>query len=444
MRSVLIAGIRQMKAEAEAHMDSWQYFALDERTKKIQSDLHKLEAKNMAIECMEKTTEFQADEFRNENSEVYRLCLDLKAQLRAKMASFCKESAEPTSDRQPACENENDAIEGQGKLHARKMAEAATPVTTPMVQTFGGIADWNRFEKEIQQKITENDNLQSEQKFAALINACVGTEAEFVVTQLGENSYDKAVEKLKSAFGNKYKQTMHYINELARIPRLENPSAMDLSSMTNGIEHCYTKLIELLGKGVEQWIPFYAISKMDNDTRVAWERQTKALALSWAQTEQGWAASEYLPSWQAVKAFLEDEAQLHLQFLEKVVHANATRQVSTGISRAYHEVSACNSANNMQRRTGNTSGAHRSKPNPHCECDYWHPLHKCDVFKAMDLDHRADYCFQNEICVRCLLAAHSQACADPVANQWCTRCAPEQVKHNSMLCPVSYRRYNAA
>lgn len=62
-----IATIKSMQADIDENMNGYSFFALDERAKKLQSDWHKIEAKNLKITGTENGVEFNMEDFSNEN-----------------------------------------------------------------------------------------------------------------------------------------------------------------------------------------------------------------------------------------------------------------------------------------------------------------------------------------------------------------------------------------
>lgn len=418
MRNVHIDTIKRMKADIDKNVDNYSYFALDERLKKIQSDLHKFEAKNLQIACADKGIEFDETAFGNENDEMGRLCLDLKAKIRIKMAELDKKENDLKSFaaeiEHSSTEIEQSAVR-QGNAHETQSPKIEFP-------KFNGIFNWQRFEDGIKAKLAENATLTNEEKFIELTTACLGTEAEQIVTRLGDNDFEKAFEKLKGVYGSKYKQIHHAIHELLKIDRLTCSNGFEITSSVNKIDEI-VKFLEQIGeKKFANWVPFLAIGKMDSDTRFAWERQIKIQAKSWAQAESERFMHEFVPDWPDVKVFLQDEAELHFQYHKEAV------VMQTGEKKAFAQASA--SDNNKKARINN-----------HCDCDDRHPIHKCNVILAMNLSERINYMRKNKICIQCLWSAHPGGdCADPLANRFCLRCQPDKVKHNSLLCPISYEK----
>lgn len=88
MRSTHIATIKATQADIEKNIDSYSFFALDERAKKLQSDWHKVEAKNLKISTSENGVAFDAQKFFEENLQLDNLVMDLKAKIRTQMTQL--------------------------------------------------------------------------------------------------------------------------------------------------------------------------------------------------------------------------------------------------------------------------------------------------------------------------------------------------------------------
>lgn len=87
-RNAHIATIKSMQADIDENMNGYSFFALDERAKKLQSDWHKIEGKNLKITGTENGVEFNMEDFSNENRQLDNLVMDLKAKIRERMASL--------------------------------------------------------------------------------------------------------------------------------------------------------------------------------------------------------------------------------------------------------------------------------------------------------------------------------------------------------------------
>lgn len=446
IRNVHIDIIKRMAADIEGNADSYSFFQLDERQKKLQSDLHKFEAKNIAIACAEKGIDFDEAEFYDENERISRLCLDLKAKIRVKMNELeqdgkCANQAEIVQTKanisssvpagndltQPVSnENSNASIVQQ---NVQEMQSSAVEFTN-----FEGIFKWKNFETNVKEKLAENPELSNEQKYMALAAACTGTEAEQIVHHLGENNFEKAFEKLQWLSGSKYKQTQYAIHELLKIEQLNCQDGFETMSTVKRVGEIVNFLEHNDGKEFVKWVPFLLINRLNGDARLAWERQVKIQAKSWAHAGTDRLMYEYIPDWQDVRLFLEDEAELHMQRFTSVIESSFEGNALAGQPNIDKASQLCAKSNvnkqQIQKRTNN-----------HCDCVERHPIHKCEEILAMNLSQRKAYMIYEKICMQCLWTSHPGSdCVDPLANRYCLRCAPTRIKHNSLLCPVSYEK----
>lgn len=93
IRESYIKAIKQMAADVEENLASYAFYSLDERVKKLQSDIQKLEAKNLAVSCcVDKSSEFNQKNFDDENAATLNLGMDSKAKIRQRMAELSNEN----------------------------------------------------------------------------------------------------------------------------------------------------------------------------------------------------------------------------------------------------------------------------------------------------------------------------------------------------------------
>lgn len=463
IRSVYIDTIKRMKADIDANVDGYSYFALDERQKKIQSDLHKFEAKNVQIACAGTGNDFNAAAFGVENDEISRLCLDLKAEIRMKMNELerrekCAIQAEiaPTKANIGSSEslgNDLASIEldkksdtavkksSECKLQSSAVESTRVNEATELANSLLAfdIGNWNEFEKEFTEKVEKSDKLKDEEKLALLFRKCAGTRAEVVLAQLNENDYTAAFESLRKSYGTAYGQVEFFTKNLMRLPALTNPNAMEFMSMVKGVDYCIEGMKRHLNANFDQVITFLVIDKLDKNTRLQWERHRKVLAASCTQSGNEYTPLSFVPDWQSLKSFLRDEAELCLQY-----GGSGSFEAGTDKSQSYEALA---DRSGIQRaspvRANLTPYNHRNQKrvNNHCDCTDRHPIHKCGAILCMNLEERKAYMIEERVCMQCLWRAHPGSdCVDPLANRFCSRCAPDKIKHNSLLCPVSYGR----
>lgn len=62
---------------------------------------------------------------------------------------------------------------------------------------------------------------------------------------------------------------------------------------------------------------------------------------------------------------------------------------------------------------------------------------------ALDVEKRLEKVSKFNLCVRCL-REHTGECYEPANNKYCQACWPNKVMHNSMLCPIRFKKVKAA
>lgn len=475
--------IKRLSAEiASNEIGSWQSFFCEEKAKKLQSDFERFDNKSMAILC-DNDNEIDVMIFDEENREIEGIFFDSMAKLRAQMANMEKENGE--SQEKESTANKAAVIDSAQQQLALASTEikvidsAKEKATVPALEKFA-MKNWHKFEKEFREKIESNDELKADEKFMALSEACENTVA-FDIVGLAGNDYKKAFEKLKSAFGTAYKQAQFFMQKLLSIPKIAEANGKEIMTLIGRAEMCVTGMKRNSMENCEQFIPFLVIEKLDGGTRMAWERHNKILSDSYAISKPVDAQKDYLPDWKSLKQFLEDEAEITTQYGNAMKNKAIDKSASTG-----HGVGTCEvgkksmaletaeaheklinksttvknlaqaksnekitltSAPNLgmaaQRAIENrqSNAYQQEKPNKFCECVTKHPLHKCFAFKALNISGREEYILERGICAQCLQAVHiGTNCLDPLANRYCARCWPNNVKHNSMLCVVSYEK----
>lgn len=471
MRNAHIQAIKSMKIDIDERIGIHSYFALDERVKKLQSDLHKFEAKNLAIICADTSVDFDENTFATENDAINNLVMDLKATIREKMAQLNVDKGESNTlinRDETVVGATNNAIEnisdsGKDKLVVAETEESLqkqakkNALSAAMASLKFSVAEWHSFEEEYITKIKGNDTLLDEEKFSVLLNACASTEAMLVLSRSGETNSEIAFKSLKQKYGSAYAQANFFVNTLMHMQELIKPFPMQIASMINTVEYCMIGIERHLGKSDEKIIPFMVIDKFGGAMRGAWERYENVLALSCKQKDPIGEVDAYLPDWKAIKGFLQSEAEFSVQFGVDDDDVKAKCETHTGdmySTRTGKQNVVNQPGKNVQSTVSNESKAASSKkavsgreakPNEFCRCDFWHPIHKCKEFIKLNMNGREEYIREWKICGQCLCKEHmGTSCVDPLANRFCNRCHPEKKKHNSLLCVVKYKMMNSA
>lgn len=426
--------IERIGNEIGEKLGNWNRFMVEEKINKLQADMEKFEAKAMAIVCDEKMDREKTQAFYDENKRIEEIYFVTKAKLREKLATLAEEEGKINSGDQAKSSNkENVQQSAMTQQNSAADIDAAENTTSPNKQNvvkaklanellIFDIGNWQKFEEQFSTEVEKNDSLNDEEKLGLLFEKCMGTQAATVLNQLCENSYASAFENLRSAYGTAYAQVDYFLQSLMRMQPLDNPNAMEFMSVIKSVDRAIVGMNRHLKENFEQLIPFIIIGKLEGSTRLAWERYRKILANSCTTNATEYTPVSFVPNWQALKSFLKDEAELLLQYRTHPAYATASEKLQ-------HDEKI------VERHSS------KKKPNPYCDCDGKHPIHKCGMILGMALEDRKNYMASEDICIQCLWTAHpGRDCADPLANRYCLRCAPAQIKHNSLLCPISYER----
>lgn len=454
-RSAHINAINKMKIAIDENIDCYSLFELDERAKKLQSDFQKFEARNLDIMCAEKSSDFDEGKFDIENDVTNNLCLDLKAKIKEKMAEIDNKNKLANTGIEQGDSIENLAMSSEHKeanlVDKSAKAQANESEHNKLKNDFKALSlemdimkftcdDWHLFEKDCKEKIEGSTTLSDDDKMKMLVKACAQTKAESILVRLVDSNYESALAKLRENFGTAYSQVNWYWNKLLNIPKLDEKVPTAYTSMVNSIDHCMAGLSRHLAEEkFVHLIPFVAINKLGDDIRLDWERYRKVLVTSYEQSNASTGAKgTYVPDWQAIKVFLQDEADLYWQYGNQP--SGECVDEATGDIKSM-QATQNNNVASVKMLSKTKPG--ESKAKKFCNCTVWHPIHKCPLFLDMNINGREEYIRKHKICGQCLLDEHmGKPCEDNQANRFCQRCLPEKVKHNSILCIVSYRKAN--
>lgn len=322
---------------------------------------------------------------------------------------------------------ESEAV--QANAQSEVQPQTVAPIEEPFSCTVfsADIGQWFSFKNEFEASAAKKPRMSSEEKFDELNQRCYG-EAKMIVTRLSGNDFAKAMENLNNVFGSVYKQLQHLLNQLLEIPAIQSPSRNTINALVNKANKCEAGL-----KQVNRLDEFDAIltllivSKLDGETKRAWDRQRLVLANSWCQASgEGQTVrklADYMPPWEQLKKFLESEVLIY-EF-----DPNEGASCST-----YRPNKNANQA--TVSSTQAMAVAKRSAPIfLQCVlCTGIHPKYKCEAFIGMSLIDRWEHVRKEKLCQQCLRPQHQGKCIAPGCNQACTYCSPAAVFHNSLLC----------
>lgn len=485
-REYFANSIKMLKEELDrTETSNWDLWLCQEKMSKLQADFDKFEMKSATLWGGEASEEQKAI-FSNENNEVQKMFFQAKSKLCARISLLSAaeklgklavgendgtqiesvtgtpittgNSIENAVKKDGGDTLENEVSEVKIADEAEKHTEATTTRVAPektlkITMDKFSMANWKHFEKEFEEKVMQNDQIHSDEKFKALVQLCTGTEALCVLQMLEPNG-QKAFDKLKEHFGSKYRQTQFFWQKLMCIQHLSAPNAHELISFVKQVDEIYTGLND--NCDAESIVPFVVISKFDQDMNMAWERYMKVLAISFKETEE---KGSFMPTWKSLKGFLQDEADILVNIgCRQLENAAKTKSLEAKASDSNYELKASSNAfrpgsPNVQAKSyeapsNSQLGSEPSrfisvkKVNPFCDCTDKHPLIRCIPFKRLTMLERDTDIQSKGYCVRCLHKEHlGTPCLDPKNNVDCPNCRIKGVKHNSLFCPIAYKNH---
>lgn len=420
--------IKRTSMSVSSNLGSWNIFMIEEKAKILKADFDKFSLKVMACLCENDVQKAEKAKGYEEMLEIENLYCETMAKLKERMAML------------QIGEEANNQEDGKGTEFALGKCEKVSIPEKETNECKSGelafdtvkfsVANWSDFEKDFTEKVNVNDQLSNEKKLELLYKACAYTEAEPILAQLSNNDYAEAFGKLQKTFGTAYMQTSFFVKQLMRIEALENPNAMELISLVKHVDNCIARMKTHLVDGFEQLIPFLIVEKIDENTRLAWERHRKALASSCEKSASTFTQKTYIPDWNTLKLFLEDEADLLVQF----------RNEAAGIDNEFLAEASKKIQSDVKVQAATSNKNQMAKVNVYCECTNRHQFHKCPEFMALGLADREKKVAQLNLCVRCLRSHKYGDCYEETNNTNCRACWPTVVKHNSMLCPVRVKK----
>lgn len=390
-----------------------------------------------------------------ENDEIHRLCVDLKAILRAKIEAYDNENANEAPNQQNVAQPA--VIEAQNVQQAQ--IEQKNPIFDPEVIFFdGNSVEWFNFEQNITKALEKCADASEIEKFDALLAVCDGKPKDLIGFFKGE--FSKAFDALKKVYGLAHKQTSQALMKLIAIPRAEDSTYDEISKLLEATLICEDIFVNTnsLDK-FECALAAIVIEKLPPETKRAWGREHIALAKSWAAEEGNRDKANHIPNWSTVKTFMQSESVMlatEMSLTQPRGKPQASKMTYSSVvsnqSGPTNTVSSAASGNSLPRTTSSTD------PNPadarsallrqeklaqpvwlRCTlCPGIHPRFGCPVYNGWDLYKKDGHVWEQSLCTRCLRPNHPGECIDPKCNRPCPKCN-NGTKHNSTLCPRQQR-----
>lgn len=310
----------------------------------------------------------------------------------------------------------------------------------------GNYAFWPTFRDLFIAGVHNNESIKAINKFQYLIASCIG-EAKTALGEwvLSEENYVKAWNRLKATYEDTYMQIQAFMRNLFGIARIQvaNKASIrklidDVSKSVNGLSRCMNK------EHIDTFVAFLVIDKMDRETYRSWEKHRQMLIKEIAQArgdgaQGGLPENAFIPKWEHLEKFLENEYSIHIHDEKSQAHSMQNQQPNQA-----------NQANYSMNRSMNANMNANRKVPEHWSCilcPMTHPIHKCNVFRAMPLAQRRDHMNRHNLCDRCLKPYHAELNCDPKGPTLpCMKCGDKNGRryHNSLLCPTREAELRAA
>lgn len=414
---------KQIESENFSKLD---FFELKQKSLRVQKlwDDFDIKAFNLTtVDAEAQTSEADA--------KIEQICSSLKARIDRRIHEIQTTQIETTPKA-----NETPAPE--------KSSQQPLKVTQNTWGEFSGELDeWHRFSKRFKKDVHDVTTLDEKEKLFMLRQACVSKAGRIVGNAI--DNYELAWKKLNDVYGEAYTQihfVMHKINGTSTMQHANADSIRSILQSGN-------QFVSILEEAIERH-KFEAVltpmmaNKLDKETNRAWERQRIVLAQTWAK-EHSKEASKYVPPWDELRKFLEDEIDVHLKF-EMRADFQSDQMPDQSIAKAGKSAVEKNATSTTAQNYGATSKQtqpHEQKRiefKPCTLCNQMHPLHRCEIYRAMSLSDKWTQVDKDGLCRKCLFKYHQGPCLNPKCNEKCPQCIKhgKTVYHNSSLCPEAY------
>lgn len=123
------------------------------------------------------------------------------------------------------------------------------------------------------------------------------------------------------------------MKKLSAIERVEQMSSEAMHEFLKNVFECEAGLKNAFSNdAMDAIMVFSIIDKLDDATLRIWERHRAALAASWAQSENAneetYAPMDYMPTWDALREFLQSEAEIYFNEQAQAYAVNAKSKAS--------------------------------------------------------------------------------------------------------------------
>lgn len=280
----------------------------------------------------------------------------------------------------------------------------------------GEQADWSEWRAMFDCLVHNNEQLNETQKFHYLKKSIDGAAKSILKgwQVIGPN-YQSAYEAIVLVFENKYRMTMAHLNELFKIPALQQESFAGLRNMIDTTNRVMRQL-QVAGSPVESWdhvIVFALIVRMPPRTVSYWENSNDL---------------KEMPKVKEVLDFLEKRARSQVNLNQTSAQGNNQKFEQKTVS-VNHNMRLKPKPYQNDKANGITSNEQKQLSCNHCKLP--HPMSRCSKFRDMSLDERRNRVRDLNLCMNCFSPNHRAGSLSCKANL--CRCGR---RHNSLLCGV--------
>lgn len=330
--------------------------------------------------------------------------------------------------------------------------------------TFSGDhAQWRTFRDRFRAAVHDNDTIKPVFKLQALQRSVKGAAARAMgIWKPVDANYAKAWNALCDIYEDSYMIVQSLLNKLFTIPRMESATNEGLRRIIDTVRESVEQLSDFVDTA--NWDPiivFLVVERLDADTYVDWEKsrvnakhqENNAEPEERAEGENDEvnddngdddrAANDQhgerqiqLPSWNALKVFLNQRAQI-------LSRAERRGENKGKIQRSqFHQTNNFRARPPATRVSGAAGGFQRDRSDlPACRvCEGDHGLFHCKEFGKLTLQTREARIAAWKLCRNCYSANHDHT---QCPNFPCRRCPGKQY-HNSTICPTREAEIRAA
>lgn len=305
---------RAIKAfDEDAEKSTLSAGEISERLDVLKINFEKFEAKHMHIRLEKANNDVLQKEYEAIESSVMRM--------KGKMRTLINEST--------ASEPIPSVVEKQASEKTLVLKPTPSPIKIDFTSKFtGDQSEWCDFKRKFEEEVHKCVGVNDDEKLKVLLNVC-GVRVASILSM--QSNYSKAWNKLNQMFGSSYNQALYAIRLAQSIPSMQAASGAKICDLVKNVN----RVVQMLEQKAvftefDNAIALIAITKLDSETFVNWERHRIVLAESWASVDEASSesrkASDFLPNWESVKDFLSSEAEIFsnkaTQFKLPAVQAN--------------------------------------------------------------------------------------------------------------------------